>query len=126
MAAIGNVSVGPQTRSAEIIAAAAQTVTVTDARGRKIEVRRPSNVTRRNARKAMSAESQAKPALMAEAMMAFLVVSIDGAIEPPPSFETAVEALQDRLGDEGLAAIADALDELMPAQRDPVADAKNS
>ena len=127
MASIGNVSVGAApTRSQEIIAEAAKTVTVKDARGRAIEVRRPNNVTRRNARKAMSAESQTKMALMAEAMLAFLVVSIEGAPVLPPDNETKVEALQDRLGDEGLAAIADALDQLMPAATDPVDDAKNS
>src|SRR6185437_13049788 len=130
MASIGNVSVGTApSRSQEIIAEASKTVPVKDARGRAIEVRRPNNVTRRNARKAMSAESQTKMALMAEAMLAFLVVSIEGAPVLPPDNETKVEALQDRLGDDGVDAVAEALEIMFPKKKDgddDVAEAKNS
>lgn len=124
--AINNVKVGA-TRSAEIIAEAAKTVTVTDSRGRSIEVRRPSNVTRRNARKAITAESQTKAELFGEYMLAFLVVAIDGEGVPIPSNETQTEALQDRLGDEGLVAVANAVTEAFSNDNAVSADeAKNS
>lgn len=109
--------------SAAIIAEAAKTVFVYGG-GRSIEVRRPSNVTRRNARKAISAESQTKPELFGEYMLAFLVVSIDGNPVPVPQSEQQAEAIQDRIGDSGLSAIIKGLREFGD-ETDAIVEAKN-
>lgn len=112
--------------SQTIIAEAAKTI-LAEGGGRLIELRRPSNVTRRNARKAISAESQTKPELFGEYMLVFLVVSIDGESIPVPTNERQAEAIQDRLGDDGLVAIANAVTEnFASSAADAVADAKNS
>jgi hypothetical protein len=41
--------------------------------------------------------------------LAFAVLELDGIPVPPPTTETQIESLIDRLGDDGLAAIADTI-----------------
>ena len=47
--------------------------------------------------------------------LAFSVLEIDGVPVPPPATEAQIESLIDRLGDEGLAAIANVIKEEYPA-----------
>jgi len=126
MAVVGNIrtEAPPLGASAVIVAEAAKTVFVSGG-GHTIEVRRPTNVTRRNCRKAISAESQEKPELFGEYLLAFLVAGIDGEPVGVPQNEQQAEAIQDRIGDEGLAAIIGGVRQFGLAGGSVVADAKN-
>lgn len=128
MAEISNIRTGESpTASRAIIAESVKTVFVTTPSGRSIEVKRPTHVTRRNARKAISAESQTKPELFGEYLLVFLIASIDGAPLATPTNEQQADAVQDRIGDEGLSAVLKAVvDHFAAGEGDAVADAKNS
>jgi hypothetical protein len=95
------------TPSQTIVREAVKTVTVIDVSGRRLTLRRLTALdTLRLFKAAGPVLSQNEPWL-SMAGLAFSVLEIDGIPVPPPATEPQIESLIDRLGDEGLAAIAD-------------------
>jgi hypothetical protein len=96
--------------SAQIIAAAAADLSARDDAGRLISLRRLGAVDRLRLFKAIGAALAENPPYLGMAMLAFSVTAIDGVPVPAPGNEAQLEGLVHRLGDGGIAAIADALD----------------
>ena len=95
------------TPSQAIAREAIKTVMVIDGKGRRLTLRRLTALdTLRLFKAAGPVLSQNEPWL-SMAGLAFSVQEIDGIPVPPPATEPQIENLIDRLGDEGLAAIAD-------------------
>lgn len=83
-----------------------ETATVTDRRGRTIRIRRSNPARRRALYKLIGPENSRNLPLVGEYQMALSVVEIDGEQIPFPAKEAFLEATMDRLGDEGLEAVA--------------------
>jgi hypothetical protein len=99
------------TPTQSIVHEAAGTRTATDKNGRRLLLRRLSAVdTLRLFKIAGPILAQNDPWL-SMAGLAFSVLEIDGVPIPAPATESQIESIIDRLGDAGLAAIADALKE---------------
>lgn len=77
-----------------------------DKRGRKIVVRRPTALDTLRLFKAAGPVLAQNEPWLTMAMLAFSVLEIDGVPIPVPSTEPQIESLVDRLGDDGLAAVA--------------------
>lgn len=83
--------------------------TVTDARGRRIVVRQLTALdTLRLFKVAGPVLAQNEPWL-SMAGLAFAVLEIDSVPMPPPATEAQIESMIDRLGEDGIAAIAGVL-----------------
>ena len=111
MATISNVQTGPAappeiadvvTPTQAVILDANRVEYVVDALGRKLGFKRISAPTRRRVFKALSAASAEKIYLISMALTACSCVSIDGVPVPFPTTELQVDALIDRLEDEGI------------------------
>jgi len=94
-----------KTPSQAIVEDANRTYTVNDARGRAIEFCRPDTSRQRRLLKAISNDSANKQQLFGMYVVAVSVVSIDGDIISFPANELQVDALVDRIGDAGFAAL---------------------
>lgn len=90
-----------------ILAARAHTYTATDARGRQYLLRRPSALDTLRLFKAAGPILAQNEPWLAMASLASSVQAIDGVPVPVPANEVQIEALIERLGEDGLAAIAD-------------------
>ena len=111
--------------AARIVAAAQATQDVTDAAGRVPTVRRPGALDRLRLFKAAGAVLAGNPAWLGLATIAASVVALDGVPLPFPTTEGQVEAVVQRLGDHGIAAVSVVL-AAMRTLPDPAADlAKN-
>lgn len=97
------------TPSQTIIADAVRTFTVSDASGRALLLRRPTALDTLRLFKAAGPELAQNDAWLAMAGLAFSVIEIAHVPVPAPTNEAQIEGIIDRLGDEGLAAIASAL-----------------
>ncbi len=97
------------TPTQRIIAEAAAEVSARDALGRRLSVRRMSALDRLRLFKAIGSELAQNSPYLGVAMLASSVTAIDDIPVPAPTTERQLEALVQRLGDEGLDAIADAL-----------------
>ncbi len=95
--------------SAQIVAAAAATVSVRDADGRELTLRRITALDRLRLFKAIGPVLSQNNAYLGMAMLAASVSMIDSVPVPPPVTEGQIEALVARLGDSGIAAAAAAL-----------------
>jgi hypothetical protein len=96
--------------SQQIVKAANQTVTVTDALGRQITFRKQMRASRRVLlAKAAGAQNVENKMYMGDAAIAFLVTAINGEAESTPINERQLDALIGRLDDEGLSAVAEKL-----------------
>jgi hypothetical protein len=82
-----------------------------DARGRRIGVVKPSALARYRLLKMLGAENAGNQHVLGYAMLASCVREIDGQQVFAPNSEREIEALIDRLGDEGLAAIGQCMAE---------------
>lgn len=92
---------------------------VVDKLGHRLGVKRINASLRRRVLKALSAESGEKGRLLVMATVACCCVEIDGAPVPFPTTELQVEALIDRLEQEGLDAVATILGtKFAPADED--------
>ena len=92
--------------AAQIVAAAQTTQDVADAAGRSLTVRKPGALDRLRLFKAAGAVLAVNPAWLGLATIAAAVVALDGVPLPFPASEAQVEALVQRLGDHGIAAVS--------------------
>lgn len=98
-----------ETPSARIVASAAATVSVTDAEGRSLTLRRLTALDKLRLFKAVGPVLAHNQPYLGMAMLASSVTAIDGVPIPAPANEVQIEALVSRLGDAGIAAAAAAL-----------------
>lgn len=101
---------GSPSPAREIIKAATQEHTITDARGRQITLRKPGPLAQFRLVEALGATAK-NELYMQMALPLTYVAAIDGAEVIPLTTKTDVEAFIQRLGDEGLEAILAALSE---------------
>ncbi|HBK05773.1 MAG TPA: hypothetical protein DDZ81_07885 [Acetobacteraceae bacterium] len=106
------------TPSQTIIHEATRTFAVTDTKGRSLLLRRLTALDTLRLFKAAGPELAQNEAWLGMAGLAFSVVEISGVPIPAPKSEAQIEGIIERLGDEGLAAIASAL---KPNEADPTA-----
>jgi hypothetical protein len=99
------------TPSASIIASAGLTQTVTDSDARRLTIRRLSALDRLRLFKAGGPLLAQNQPWLGMALIASSVVAIDDVPVPPPINEVQIEAMIGRLGDAGVAAIVQALQE---------------
>jgi hypothetical protein len=91
-----------------MIADAAASYVVSDDRGRQICFRRVSALDRLRLFKALGRDLAQNAPYLGMALLAVSVTAIDDVPVPPPVNEAQIETLVQRLGDDGLGAIADA------------------
>ena len=85
-------------------------LTATDARARALTIKTPTALDRLRLFKAVGPVLAENPRYVGYATLAMAVTSIDGVPIPPPATEAQLEALVERLGDDGLVAVGEALD----------------
>lgn len=95
--------------SETIVGGASEMKYRTDARGRKIGVVKPTALLRYRLMKILGPESSRNEVLMGNAMLAFLVRSIDGEQIVVPNSERQLEVMIGRLDDDGLFAVGTCL-----------------
>ena len=78
--------------------------TVTDSRGRVLEIKKPSPLERMRLTRACGTAADIQT-YFGQAVAAFFVRSIDGAPQPTPSKVEQVDLMIDRVGDEGISAV---------------------
>ena len=84
-------------------------MTLTDATGRVLQVRRPGALDRLRLFKAVGPTLASNERYVGYAMLAMCVSAIDGVPQPTPMNEGQLEALVQRLGDAGMVAIGQGL-----------------
>jgi hypothetical protein len=89
-----------------IIESSNRTFTTVDTRGRRLTFRRLTALDTLRLFKAAGPVLSQNEAWLAMSGLAFSILEIDGVPVPAPSTEVQIEGLIDRLGDEGLAAVA--------------------
>jgi hypothetical protein len=97
------------TPTASIVAAAAITENVTDSDGRRLTVRRLTALDRLRLFKAAGPLLAQNQPWLGMALIAYSVAAIDDVPFPPPCHESQIEAMIGRLGDVGIAVVAEAL-----------------
>lgn len=105
-----------ETPSGRVLSAAATTVTVSDAEGRELTLRRLTALDKLRLFKAVGPHLASNAPYLGMAMLASSVAAIDGVPVPPPVTEQQIEGLVARLGDAGIAAAATALPPLPPPE----------
>ena len=98
------------TPTRQIVAAANERLTVTDATGRVIELQRPNALDRLRLFKAVGPVLAEHDRYLGLAILAACVTAIDGVPVPPVATENQIEALVQRLDDPGLTAVGNALE----------------
>jgi hypothetical protein len=99
------------TPSKTIVQAAAETLSTVDKRGRRLLLRRLTALDTLRLFKAAGPVLAQNGPWLSMAGLAFSVLEIEGVPIPPPATEPQIESLIDRLGDDGLAAIATLLND---------------
>jgi hypothetical protein len=94
------------TPSKDIVEISLETLSAIDKNGRKLTLRRLTALDTLRLFKAAGAVLAQNGPWLSMAGLAFSVLEIDGIPVPPPATESQIESLIDRLGDDGLAAIA--------------------
>jgi hypothetical protein len=102
------------TPSQIIVVEAGKSLTAVDSKGRRLIVRRLTALDTLRLFKAAGPVLAQNEPWLAMAGMACSVLEIDNVPVPTPTTEAQIEGLIDRLGEEGLAAIADVISD-MPA-----------
>jgi len=114
------------TPSASILAAAAATETVTDSDGHRLTIRRLTALDRLRMFKAAGPLLAQNPPWLGMALIACSVIAIDDVPVPSPTTEVQIESMVGRLGDAGIAAVAEALQNTaQPTTVELVANAGN-
>jgi hypothetical protein len=104
------------TPSQAILREAVKTFTTVDKAGRRLVLRRLTALDTLRLFKAAGPVLAQNEPWLSMAGLAYSVMEIDGVPVPSPATEPQIEGLIDRLGDEGLAAIADMMKDV---QEDP-------
>jgi len=112
------------TPSQAIVHEATRTLTAIDTKGRRLSVRRLTALDTLRLFKAAGPVLAQNEPWLSMAALAFSVLEIDGVPVPAPGTESQIEGLIDRLGDEGLAAIANSI-KSEPPTADTRADVGN-
>lgn len=112
---------GAQSPSADIINAAVHGVTVTDSAGHRIHLRKPGPLAQYRLVEAAGASAENRT-YMAMSLPLIYVASIDELPVAPIQNKAQLEALIQRLGDEGLEAVGNGIGEHFAAEIDPEAD----
>jgi hypothetical protein len=99
------------TPSASIVAVAAATENVIDGNGRRLTIRRLTALDRLRLFKAAGPALAQNQPWLGMALIACSVAAIDDVPIPSPSNELQIEAMIGRLGDTGVAAIAQVLEQ---------------
>jgi hypothetical protein len=119
------VTIKPQrtasTPSEEVVRAAAEEFAVTDARGRTITLKKPGILAQYRLVEAMGAEAAKNEVYMGMVLPIIFVTSIDGLHVPAPTNKSQIEGLITRLDDDGIAAVAQGVQDHFGVQ-DPEAD----
>ena len=97
------------TPSEAIIGHSIRTVGIVDSKGRRLTVRRLRALDTLRLFKAAGPALALNESWLSMAALAFAIEAIDDVPVPSPATEAQIESLIERLGDEGLAAVADAL-----------------
>lgn len=105
------------TPSETIVREANRRFAVTDSTGRNLLLRRLTALDTLRLFKAAGPELAQNEAWLAMAGLAFSVVEIGGVPVPAPTNEAQIEGIIDRLGDDGLAAVASTL---KASEADPI------
>jgi hypothetical protein len=113
-----------ETPSQEIVSAAHKSVTVKDARGRSIEVRKLRFADRMRLVELVGASNADNDKYLGLAMLTYSVSKIDGQPMGRPATKLALEAIAQELDDDGADAVAKAFTEHFMAA--PEADAKDA
>lgn len=103
--------------SSNAVAEATRPLIVTDTLGRFIECRHPTALDRFRLFRAIGPMG-ANPQYLGMAMLAVCATAIDGVPLPFPTSETTLDAAINRLGNEGMDAIAPALSHPVAAHKD--------
>jgi len=98
------------TPTERIVAAAHRTLDVTDARGRHLKLRTLTALDTLRLFKAAGPDLAQNQPWISIATLAISVTEIDGIPIPMPVNEAQIEAVVEKLGDDGLTAVADTLD----------------
>jgi hypothetical protein len=112
------------TPSQAILRESARSFIATDASGRKLLLRRLTALDTLRLFKAAGPALAENQPWLSMAGLAFSVLELEGVPVPSPSTEAQIEGLIERLGDDGLAAIASALESEVSAS-DTRADVGN-
>jgi len=108
-----------ETPTQAVVKAANQIHTATDAQGRKIGVKKLNALDRMRMFEAIGAENSKNEMYLGYASLAYHVASIDGEPISRPANKLQFEALIQRLDDDGLNAVAEAVAKLIaPEQAD--------
>lgn len=107
--------------SADIIKASVSGVTVTDSTGRRIHLRKPGPLAQYRLVEAAGATAENKT-YMAMALPLIYVAAIDDTPVPAIATKPQLEALIQRLGDEGLEAVGNGIGEHFAVSIDPEGD----
>jgi len=94
-----------ETPSQSIVKAANKLSTITDSNGRSIGIKKMNPLDRLKLFEVIGAENSKNEQYVGYAALAFLVSSIDGEAVPRPANKIQLEALVQRLDDEGMDAI---------------------
>ncbi len=111
--------------SARVIAAAQAAPCVTDAQGRRLQLRKMTALDKLRLFKAAGPVLAQNQSWLGMAVLAASVAAIDDVPVPAPASEQQVEALVGRLGDAGIAAVGVALAESRPSASEVAAAAGN-
>jgi hypothetical protein len=101
------------TPSQSIVQAATGTTTATDRNGRRLLLRRLTALDTLRLFKAAGPVLAQNEPWLSMAGLAFSVLEIDGVPIPAPATESQIENVIERLGDAGLAAVADTLKDVL-------------
>jgi len=98
-----------ETPSSRLIAAAQALTETTDAQGRRLALRRLTALDKLRLYKAAGPELAQNPPWLGTALLAASVSAIDDIPVPPPINEAQIEAIVQRLGDDGIKAVSAAV-----------------
>jgi hypothetical protein len=104
--------------SARLVASAQAAAAVTDERGRVLSLRRLNALDKLRLFKAAGPILSQNQPWLGMAVLACTVTAIDEVPVPAPVTEGQIEALVSRLGDDGLTAVAGALQDALPQSFD--------
>jgi hypothetical protein len=105
------------TPSEQVVAAASEQFVATDSLGRTIVLKKPGVLAQFDLVEALG-DLAKNDVYRIMCIPSIYVVSIDGIVAPPPNNRTQMRALISRLGEEGFAAIRQAINERFPQEED--------